>query len=195
MFDLKNTLKTLKLNESTVSVVLGAVVVLLVGILALRFFNSMKATTGSLTEQAAQESSQTTSSETNIPAGGTTHIVAQGESLWTISQKYFKGSGYNWVDIASANKLADPGLIHVGDKLTIPSVSVREPKVATVTTARPITVSGASYTTVKGDSLWKIAVAAYGDGYQWTKIWEANKVLIGNNPNRIYSGSVLEIPR
>jgi nucleoid-associated protein YgaU len=49
-----------------------------------------------------------------------------------------------------------------------------------------------SYTVVKGDSLWSIAVKAYGDGYKWVSIAKANKL---DNPNVIHAGNVLVIPK
>lgn len=51
-----------------------------------------------------------------------------------------------------------------------------------------------TYTVVKGDSLWKIAKTAYGDGNQWRKIYDANKDVVGKNPNLIYPGQKLVIP-
>lgn len=51
-----------------------------------------------------------------------------------------------------------------------------------------------TYTVVKGDCLWKIAQKFYGSGAQYTKIYEANKGVIGSNPNLIYAGQVLTIP-
>lgn len=42
-----------------------------------------------------------------------------------------------------------------------------------------------TYTVVKGDSLWKIAKKYYGDGSQYTKIYNTNKDKI-KNPNLIY---------
>lgn len=54
--------------------------------------------------------------------------------------------------------------------------------------------SGGSYTVVSGDSLWKIAKQFYGDGSRWGAIYEANKAVIGGNPNLIYPGQVLTIP-
>jgi Uncharacterized protein containing LysM domain len=50
------------------------------------------------------------------------------------------------------------------------------------------------YTVVKGDSLWKIAKQFYGDGAKHPKIYEANKAVIGGNPNLIYAGQVFTIP-
>lgn len=51
-----------------------------------------------------------------------------------------------------------------------------------------------TYTVVKGDCLWKIAQKFYGSGAQYTKIYEANKGVIGSNPNLIYAGQVFTIP-
>lgn len=54
--------------------------------------------------------------------------------------------------------------------------------------------SGGSYTVVSGDCLWKIAKQFYGDGSKWGTIYEANKSVIGGNPNLIYPGQVFTIP-
>jgi nucleoid-associated protein YgaU len=50
-----------------------------------------------------------------------------------------------------------------------------------------------TYTVVKGDTLWGIAKKYYGDGSQYTKIFNANKNRI-SNPNVIQVGWVLTIP-
>jgi nucleoid-associated protein YgaU len=51
------------------------------------------------------------------------------------------------------------------------------------------------YTVKPGDSLWKIAEQSYGRGDQWRKIYEANKQVIGGNPNLIQPGQQLTIPQ
>lgn len=51
-----------------------------------------------------------------------------------------------------------------------------------------------TYTVVKGDCLWKIAAAFYGSGSRWRDIYNANKSVIGGNPNLIYPGQVFLIP-
>jgi nucleoid-associated protein YgaU len=53
---------------------------------------------------------------------------------------------------------------------------------------------GNTYTVVSGDSLSKIAKNHYGDAAKWHQIYEANKSLIGNNPDHIEVGQVLTIP-
>lgn len=51
-----------------------------------------------------------------------------------------------------------------------------------------------TYTVQGGDCLYNIAKKYYGDGSQYTKIYNANKDVIGANPNLIYVGQVLTIP-
>ena len=50
-----------------------------------------------------------------------------------------------------------------------------------------------TYTVKSGDCLWNIAKKYYGNGAQYTKIYNANKGKI-KNPNLIYPGQVLPIP-
>ena len=50
-----------------------------------------------------------------------------------------------------------------------------------------------SYTVAAGDSLWKIARRAFGDGAAWKTIYAANQTVIGANPNLIYPGQVLAL--
>ena len=51
-----------------------------------------------------------------------------------------------------------------------------------------------TYTVKPGDCLWNIAKAIYGKGSDYTKIYNANKGVIGSNPNLIYAGQVFTRP-
>jgi LysM repeat protein len=55
---------------------------------------------------------------------------------------------------------------------------------------------GSIYTVQSGDTLSGIALAAYGDGSEasWRRIYNANRFVIGDDPNRIFPGQVLYIP-
>jgi len=48
-----------------------------------------------------------------------------------------------------------------------------------------------TYTVQEGQSLWEIAEDVYGDGFQWTKIAQANNI---TDPNSIEEGQTLTIP-
>jgi len=56
------------------------------------------------------------------------------------------------------------------------------------------TAAGTTYTVVSGDSLSKIAKNHYGDAAKWHQIYEANKAIIGSNPDHIEIGQELTIP-
>jgi nucleoid-associated protein YgaU len=98
-----------------------------------------------------------------------------------------------------------------------PAAAKDEPGLEKTASARPAAESGAAasadekaagvkeekkgaacdiYVVKKGESLWRIAQYKdlYGDPYLWPIIFEANKKTI-KNPNRIYPGQKLKIPR
>lgn len=56
------------------------------------------------------------------------------------------------------------------------------------------TPAAQTYTVKKGDCLWNIAKKFYGSGAKYTIIYNANKSVIGGNPNLIYPGQVYTIP-
>ncbi len=171
---LKEFFKSLRLNEQKISMILGAVVVAVVGILIYNYFTGVN-------RQA--ELAQSTEERPSVKI----HKVAKGESLWQISLKYYN-DGYKWVEIAKVNNLANPDLIEQDQTLVIPELTV----VPAVEEEKSIPTS--EYLVVQGDNLWSIAVRAYADGYQWVKIWEANKTKIVN-PDLIEIGAKLLLPR
>lgn len=211
---MKNILKSLKINESVISTFLGGLVVIVIGVLIFNYFSSINK--GVISEQAPVEITPSVVGQkapviveedgVMVPQGlPTMYKVEKGDNLWKIAEKFYN-SGYNWTDIAKENGMKNPGSIEIGMDISIPKVEV---KMATVLAAtvpftkasngevikEPVTINTDSYTTVKGDYLWDIAVRAYGDGYAWTKIYVANREKIGNNPSKLYSGIELTIPK
>jgi nucleoid-associated protein YgaU len=51
------------------------------------------------------------------------------------------------------------------------------------------------YTVVKGDNLSKIAKQHLGSANSWRKIYDANREVIGDDPDKIKPGQKLRIPR
>ncbi|MGE0760436.1 MAG: LysM peptidoglycan-binding domain-containing protein [Pirellulaceae bacterium] len=52
-----------------------------------------------------------------------------------------------------------------------------------------------SYTVVAGDTLSAIAARVYGSSAEWRRIYDANRAVIGNNPNLIRPGQTLVLPK
>jgi nucleoid-associated protein YgaU len=211
ILNLKSLLKSVKLNESTISMVLGAIVIVVIGVMVVNFFGN--------TDQGEAIPPVETGDETKLP---TFYTVQEGDDLWKISEDFYE-TGYNWTDIAEENDLTNANQIEVGQELTIPDV---EPRSATSTpsptpedveetevikeedelTPTPTmaaedeessidaegAIQGTTYTVERGDTLWDISVRAYGDGYRWVDIARANEL---KNPNLIHRGNVFVIPR
>jgi len=185
------------ISENYLSLGLGILVVVVIGALIFNYVRGRSTQPGETTLTAEeQEAEEQARGVVPLP---TVHKVVEGEDLWKISERYYK-TGYNWTDIAKENNLANPSILSAGMELTIPNV---EPKILSATgelaktdEAKAITspeaITGGTYTVAHGDSLWKIAVRAYGDGFKWVEIAKANELV---NPDVIHAGNVFEIPR
>ena len=117
---------------------------------------------------------------TSVPAGGTTtgsatHVVGRGENLYRIALRY----GTTVQAIASANGIANPGQIYVGQRLVIPSA-------ATQPSAPP--TGGTTYVVQRGDNLFRIALR-----FNLNYVYLAQYNGIANS-SRIRVGQVLRIP-
>ena len=169
---------------------LGLAIVIVVVGLVINFFNSKKKSAKVPGAENSIELTETGTNGTKTITGGEYEVV-KGDNLWKIAvMKY--NDGYKWVDIAKANKLKSAGYVEVGQKLILPELTTKTAVVAEKSKAE-IKITGASYVVVKNDSLWKIAMAKYNDGYKWMDIYKANKALI-NNPNSIEIGMTLMLP-
>jgi len=124
---------------------------------------------------------------------GQTYVVLANDNLWQIAEKVY-GSGYNFVDIASANNLTDADYLQVGQQITLPGVEAKVPTAGDLPAQAAMTKSETSvpaqYTVVQGDSLWDIAVKTYNNGYEWTKIAQLNTL---PNPDFINPGQILRL--
>lgn len=181
---LKGWLKRFKLSESTTSMILGGLVVIVVGVLIFNYFGQGRPEEEISLEEINLEESELLGEESVLPEK---HKVQAGDHLWQLATKYYN-DGFKWLEIAKANDLKNPNLITPGQELFIPAVKPAVQKLEE--TQEPIT--GEKYTVKKGDSLWLIALRTYGDPYQWSEIAKVNKLV---NPSIIHPGNEFVLPR
>jgi 5'-nucleotidase len=91
------------------------------------------------------------------------------------------GAGSRWQDWLSVNPgLSDPQFIQPGTILVVPYL------------APSVRIAPGKVSVQQGDSLWKIAVAHYGNGAEWQCIAAANPAV--RDPGQIYPGKTLVLP-
>lgn len=184
--------KKLNSTEAIISLVLGIIVVVTAGFLIFNFVRGRTTTVSPTNQAVAPGFPVGEKKEEALVALPTTHKVAQGEYLWNIAEKYYK-SGYNWVTLAQANKLANPDLLYVGQELSVPKADpIYPPGSVNGNAATVSAITGNSYKVVKGDTLWSISCRAYADCYKWTEIAKANNLA---NPDLIEVDQELKLPR
>ena len=182
----------IKITESYTSLILGAIVVLIVGILFVTFAKGNKNLQTSSIKDISEIENQNSKTSS-------TYTVKLGDDLWTISENIYK-DGFKWVEIAKINNLENPGLIYAGNKLVLPTIIQEKQATINAQTSPKATdksiqnnsITGNEHIVVRGDNLWNIAVRAYGDGFKWPEIAKANNLL---NPSIIHSGNIFKIPR
>lgn len=188
-------------NQSKVSMVLGALIVLVIGILIFNYFSKNKSDLGPA--QQTQEDVQQDVTPGELPGK---YTVKEGDTLFGVAEKYYS-DGYKFTEIAKANNLTNVDQIEAGQTLEIPKIDLQakiqpeaSPKIeeeATGTGGGNTTIWGEkiesnSYTVVEGDWLSKIAGRSYGDIMAFDRIAKANNI---PNPDLIEPGMVLTIPR
>ena len=153
-----------------------------------------------LLPEAGSAPANRSSSTTRTPAGATVHVVAKGEILGTISQRYY-GTAKRWREIAAANDISDPIDLRVGQRLIIPDAPASsssdssgantQPSSTSSTSSPSSATTGTGYTISSGDTLIAIAKREYGDPEAYKRILAANP---GLNANRLVPGQRIVLP-
>ena len=203
-------LKIVRGREEALASGLAALLIIVGGVLVLNYFSGQsKVKSPSITPEATQTANLAPAAPQpgNLGNGSvslpTTYTVVAGDNLYNIAKKFY-GDGNQWTVISKANNLANPSVIHRGNVFMIPQISAPA-QGSTATSGTPpagTTVSGSSiqpgstYTVVSGDTLWSIAIRAYGSGYQWYRIDQANAPISRNVLGKplIFPNQVLRIP-
>lgn len=129
--------------------------------------------------------SQTQPREHSAPRHSVT--TSEPTTLWKLAETHL-GDGGQWRQLLEANRgttLADGTTLSSGTQ-TIPAGSTIHLPTGTTTPVKD--------TVEPGDSLSLIAAEDMGDANQWPALYEANKDVVGDNPDLIYPGQVLVIP-
>jgi len=202
--EVKNTNKNSKLvwKENYAGFILGAIILVAVGILVANYF--VKGTTNNVSDIKTDVS--------NVEKLQTV-IVEKGESLSSIAKREL-GDVNLWPEIVRENELKST-VVEVGQSLRMPNVSS---SAATTPTTKPETKtseavispksepnttvfqmekkpSTGEYAVKEGDTLWEIAIAQYGDPTRWREIAKVNNVKNNSLGNPlIYTGTVIKIP-
>lgn len=187
---LENLEQEIQSNQSKVSMVLGALIILVVGILIFNYFNKNKASLG----PAQQTELEQDVSPDKLPGK---YTVKEGDTLFTIAEKYY-ADGYQYPEIAKANNLTNVDQIEIGQILQIPKPSPSPKQEEALGTGGDDStiwgprIEGNTYTVAEEDWLSKIAGRAYGDIFAYDRIAKANNI---SNPDHIEPEMVLTIPR
>ena len=117
--------------------------------------------------------------------------TVRGDTLWGLAEAHL-GDGFRWREIAELNQgqTMSGGRIFTSPRNIEPGWELRLPEDATnlPAAAKPDVVVEA------GDTLSGIAADELGDGDLWPILYEANRDVIGSNPDLIHPGQVIEVP-
>jgi nucleoid-associated protein YgaU len=137
------------------------------------------------------------------PAVPRMHVVQKGDSLWKISEKYYK-TGTHWRKIEAANKgrIQDINRLKINTKLVIPPLEALERSAglrgsdgrSTLSTTGVLAGGKKYYEVKKGDTLWSIAVKQLGDAGRLKELQEANADLVKDPKRDLKPGMRLILP-
>ncbi len=97
----------------------------------------------------------------------------------------------NLSGIASTAAAIEKAVLMAGNVAGIETVNIDNVKIAN---GESVAGDDEFYIIEKGDTLWKIAEKAYGNGAKYTAIVEANKEVI-KNADKIFPGQKIRIPK
>lgn len=109
------------------------------------------------------------------------HVVARGENLSTIAQRY----GYSMVELAAYNGIANPNIVYVGQKIAIPSSGAVPQTLPRATAELP---NGDGYYAVSGGET--LSQIAKNHGMTTADLMRLNGI---ENPNMIRVGQKLRL--
>ena len=168
-------------QESYPSLILGAIIVVILGLLVANYLSKR----GQEQIETGTQTEQTQVMET--PTAGAEYVVKANNSLSKISEAAYGTQSY-WPTLAAVNSIKNPNVLWVDTKLQLPPKEQLDAKKAEL--------SATTYQVAAGDTFFTIAEKMYGDGSKWKVLHQANgsRYLPNGNP-LVMSGSTITIPR
>ena len=120
-------------------------------------------------------------------------VTDKGDTLWGLAEKHL-GDGFRWQEIADLNHgramsdgrtFNNPRSIEPGWELLLPADATNLPGDQTTETEHVV---------APGETLTGITKETTDDPDNWQALYEANKDVIGSDPDLIYPGQVLVLP-
>lgn len=103
-------------NQSRISLVLGALILIVAAFLLFNYFSKAKPEIGPAQQTPAQMTEDVLPEQ--LPGK---YTVKNGDTLFTIAEKYYQ-DGFKYTEIQKVNNLTDPNTVEVGQVLEIPKL-------------------------------------------------------------------------
>jgi len=125
-----------------------------------------------------------------------------GDSFKSLAQTFY-GAPLYVARLRAANEGIDDTKLAAGTRVLVPSKAAMNEVRGALGVAAPalgaaaavsVPWTGGPYKIKDGDVLGTISQTVYGSAKHWQRIYDANKDLIGSNPNRLKVGMELRIP-
>lgn len=160
------------------------------------------------TTSTPQRDAPAGASDGAVSGGPSYHVIASGDTLSKIAERYL-GSDSSWQDIVAVNNGLDPKRLQVGQRLLLPAPRApRRPIVADAvadkaptpdrgaqkaTTRSPLKATAAQHKIESGDTLSGIAKRYYSDARLWKRVFDANRDRLSRS-DKLPVGTILVLP-
>ena len=120
------------------------------------------------------------------------YTVQPGDTLSRIARERY-GDESRWISIAELNPGVDPRQLRIGQTIRMPGSAPPARTSHVAPSANPPSANR-RYLVRSGDTLWSITKRVYGSPDHWRLIYQANRQVLGGEPNLLEVGTWLTIP-
>ena len=140
------------------------------------------------TPKPASEGNVSSNQPASIANRERRYVIQKDDSLYRIAEREL-GDPQQWRRILAANPGLKADALPIGDSIVIPARETARSSSSPKPTTGPVT-----HVVRSGDSLSSIAGRYYGDESKWRTIYDANRRVIGEDPDALKLGMKLVVP-